>query len=155
MQLVVMLTLVLKEHACWDIITLKLDLDQTSVVLKHTESERHKCNKTHFLLHNLVLFACYDCLSDSDDICDPKWLLKCPRNFQPPPSAKYFPKYVLYFLASGFTMVELCLMKDRKDSLGQIFTRAHTYTHTHIHTNTQTQQMPILRYKSVIIKWLI
>ena len=25
------------------------------------------------------------CLRDSDDICGPKWCLKCPRNFRPSP----------------------------------------------------------------------
>ena len=48
------------------------------------ESERHKCENSHFSCqfwpYSLVIT-----LDDSEDVCDPKWYLKCPRNFQLPP----------------------------------------------------------------------
>ena len=64
------------------VVTGKLDLDQTSVA--HMESERPKCENSHyscqFWPYSLVIT-----LDDSEDVCDPKWYLKCPRNFQLPP----------------------------------------------------------------------
>ena len=41
----------------------------------------HFCCKCWF--HSLDLI--WHCLSDSDDICDPKCHIKCPRNFRPSP----------------------------------------------------------------------
>ena len=45
------------------VVTGKLDLDQTSMALTHTK--RHKCDQTHFSVANF-------CLDDSDDIRDPE-----------------------------------------------------------------------------------
>ena len=40
------------------------------------------CKETHFCCKCwLHLLDIWHCLSDSDDICDPKYTLKCPRNF--------------------------------------------------------------------------
>ena len=52
---------------------------------RHSSETRSRSNVkgaygiTHFLLQMSALFAWYDCLDDSDDICD----LKCPRNYRP------------------------------------------------------------------------
>ena len=50
------------------VVARKLDLDQTSVA--HTHTERHIGDQTQFSVANFSL-------DDSDDICDPEWLLKC------------------------------------------------------------------------------
>ena len=42
------------------VFTRKLDLDQTSMVHKYTKSKRHKCDKTHFWLQIMDLFAWHD-----------------------------------------------------------------------------------------------
>ena len=65
------------------VVTRKPYLGHTSV--GHTHTVRHTDDKTNLLLQTMSLFACYECLDDSDDIFDPKWRLKCPRNFRPPP----------------------------------------------------------------------
>ena len=50
--------------------------------MEHLHTERHKYDQTNFYctfcLHSL------ECLNHSNDICDPKWCLKCPRIFLPP-----------------------------------------------------------------------
>ena len=53
--------------------------------MSNTHTEGNKYDKTHFLLQMLGLFASYDSLDDSDDICDLKYSIKCPRNFRPSP----------------------------------------------------------------------
>ena len=80
-------TRVLRRHQHWGsvhVVTRKLDLDQTSMT--HTHTVRHKCDKNSLVVANFG-FICLIWLSldDSDDICDPEWRLKCPRNFRPPP----------------------------------------------------------------------
>ena len=47
------------------VITRKLDLDQTSMVHTHVYMERHTRDQTHFSVANFSL-------DDSDDICDPE-----------------------------------------------------------------------------------
>ena len=54
------------------VVTRKLDLDQTSMA--HTHTERHIRDQTQFSV-----------ASDSGDNCDPEQHLKCPRNFRVPP----------------------------------------------------------------------
>ena len=51
--------------------------------MAHTHTERPHKNtiKTHFLLQILALFAWYDCLGDSDDVCDLKMAFKMPQEF--------------------------------------------------------------------------
>ena len=40
------------------------------------------CNQSHFCCNIGFIRQIGPCLIDSDDICGPKWRLKCPRNFQ-------------------------------------------------------------------------
>ena len=59
-----------------------------------------------------VGFICYirPCLNDSDDICDQKWCLQCPRNFQQSPSI--LPSGYFFFLS--FFCVSIRAIKKHK-----------------------------------------
>ena len=74
------------------LITWKWDLGQwciTAYTVTHTE--RHKCDKTYFLvanfgfIHLIKLISWYMTMAVSHHTCDPKWCLICPWNFQLPP----------------------------------------------------------------------
>ena len=55
-------------HTSWVLMSVKL-------LIKHLQTE-----SVTFVAN--VGFICLICLSDSDDVCGPKWHLKCPRNFR-------------------------------------------------------------------------
>ena len=76
--------IVLQTSALRKCICCYLETRSRSNVSGAYESERDKCENLHFSCqfwpYSLVIT-----LDDSEDVCDQKWYLKCPRNFQLPP----------------------------------------------------------------------
>ena len=69
---------------------------------------------------------------DLNNICDPKWHLKCPRNFRPPPWI--LPKIFIFYTVLTYTIV--IPSSKQKHTTGSANTHSHSHTHTHTHTHT-------------------
>ena len=71
----------------------------------------------------------WSCLVYLNDICDPKWHLKCPTNFCPPPWI--LPKIFIFYTVLTYTFV--IPSSKQKHTTGSL-------THTHAHTQQQQLQ---------------
>ena len=68
-----------------------------------------------------------------NDICDPKWHLKCPRNCRPPPWI--LPKIFIFY--TGLTHTFVIPSSKQKHTTGSL---THTHTHAHMTSNNYKQK---------------
>ena len=71
------------QEACT--VTQKLDLDQMSEKSIRTLNDTNMIKLTLSVANFGFIRFVWPYLDDSDDICDLKWRIKCPRNFRPTP----------------------------------------------------------------------